>query len=107
MDNMFGGWDSRLTVDAKDIAAMLGSVVYDSRISDDPKENARTLRKIGQQDAMRSMLGRDLYEFEMDSDYDDHDLDYDSDEELEPEDMRKMLAMMDMMREEMGEDEYM
>jgi hypothetical protein len=86
---------------------LLSSGGFDSRISDDPKENARTLRKMGQQDAMRSMLGRDLYDFEMDSDYDDHDLDYDSDEELEPEDMRKMLALMDMIREEMDEDEYM
>lgn len=66
-------------------------------ISNDPKENARTFRRRGQQSALSEALGRDLYDFEMDSDYGEYDDITDSDEEMSPQEMREMLKLMKMM----------
>ncbi|KAF1842162.1 uncharacterized protein K460DRAFT_370150 [Cucurbitaria berberidis CBS 394.84] len=68
-------------------------------ISNDPRANARMLQRLGQQSALREALGRDLEDFEMDSDYDDDGID--SDQEMSPQDTREMLKIMQMMDREM------
>jgi hypothetical protein len=66
-------------------------------MSKNKKKNARLIRKIGKQNAMADALGRDLYDFEMESDYDDYDHTDSDDEGLGPEETRKILRMMEMM----------
>jgi hypothetical protein len=66
-------------------------------ISKNKKKNARLIHKIGKQNAMADALGRDLYDFEMESDYDDYDLTDSDDEGLGPEETRQILRMMEMM----------
>jgi len=67
-------------------------------ISNDAKANGRLLRKLGAQSAMSDALGRDLYDFEMDSDYGDYDFDDSDDEGLDPREMKQMLKLMRQMK---------
>ncbi|KAF2651320.1 hypothetical protein K491DRAFT_761160 [Lophiostoma macrostomum CBS 122681] len=91
--------------DSDDDGNRVPSRFFDPRISDDPKENARTFRKLRQQQAMREMLGRDLYDFEEDSDYGDYDLYMDSGDEIQPDSMVKLLAALDSFGDSMEFDD--
>ncbi|KAF2868784.1 hypothetical protein BDV95DRAFT_123261 [Massariosphaeria phaeospora] len=86
----------------------------DHLISDDPMENARTLHRLGGQSAMRDMLGRDLYDFEMASDYGDIDDHVEEGDGVSRRDMKNMLKlhrrldrMMGMSPQREGNDPYM